>query len=60
MELRFIFFNWDSLHAMLNSHYEEWSYKKKKHKKIKTYWKSVQKERTVKICAAISAEHLPK
>ena len=30
-----IFFkNFDSLHAMLNSHYEAWSYKKKKHKKI--------------------------
>ena len=27
------FFNWDSLHARLNSHYEAWSYKKKKHKK---------------------------
>ena len=27
------FFNWDSLHARLNSHHEAWSYKKKKHKK---------------------------
>ena len=27
------FFNWDSLHARLNSHYEAWSYKKKKHTK---------------------------
>ena len=27
------FFNWDSLHASLNSYYEVWSYKKKKHKK---------------------------
>ena len=35
------FFNWDSLHARLNSHYEAWSYKKKKHKKIKTYRKFV-------------------
>ena len=34
------FFNWDSLHARLNSHYEAWSYKKKKHKKIKAYRKS--------------------
>ena len=25
----FFFFNWDSPHARLNSHYEEWSYKKK-------------------------------
>ena len=29
----YYFFNWDSLHARLNSHYEAWSYKKKKHKK---------------------------
>ena len=35
------FFNWDSLHARLNSHYKAWSYKKKKHKKIKAYRKSV-------------------
>ena len=35
------FFNWDSLHARLNSHYEAWSYKKKKHKNIKAYRKSV-------------------
>ena len=28
----FFFFNWDSLHARLNSHYEVWSYKKKKKK----------------------------
>ena len=25
----FFFFNWDTPHARLNSHYEEWSYKKK-------------------------------
>ena len=30
-------FNWDSFHARLNSHYEAWSYKKKKHKKIEAY-----------------------
>ena len=36
-----IFFNWDSLHARLNSHYESWSYKTKKHKEIKVYSKSV-------------------
>ena len=35
------FFNWDSLHARLNSHHEAWSYKKKKHEKITTYRKSV-------------------
>ena len=29
----FFFFNWNSPHARLNSHYEAWSYKKKKHKK---------------------------
>ena len=30
------FFNWDSFHARLDSHYKAWwSYKKKKHKKIK-------------------------
>ena len=37
----FLNFNWDSLHARLNSHYEGWSYKKKKHKKIKAFRKSV-------------------
>ena len=47
------FFNWDSLHARLNSHYKAWSYKKKKHKKIKAYRKSVQKEPTVKRCLLI-------
>ena len=35
------FFNWDLLHAMLNSHYKACSYKKKKHKKIKAYRKSL-------------------
>ena len=29
------FFNWDSLHARLNGYCRAWSYKKKKHKKIK-------------------------
>ena len=47
------FVNWDSLHARLGSHYKAWSYKKKKHKKIKTYRKSVQKEPTVKRCLLI-------
>ena len=36
-----VFFNWDSLHARLNSHYEVWSYKKKKHKKIRAHRISV-------------------
>ena len=31
--LRVFFFNWDSLHARLNSHYEAWSYKKRSTKK---------------------------
>ena len=35
------FFNWDLLQARLNSHYDAWSYKKKKHRKTKTYTKSV-------------------
>ena len=40
--IRFFFFNWDSLHARLNSHDEAWSYKKKKStKKITGYRKSV-------------------
>ena len=29
------FFNCDSLHVRLNSHYEAWSYKEKKNKKLK-------------------------
>ena len=37
----FFFFNWDSLHARLNSHYVAWSYKKNKHKKVKVYRKFV-------------------
>ena len=48
-----IFFNWDSLHASLNSHYETWSYKKKKYKKIKAYRKSLYKEATVNRCLLI-------
>ena len=40
-------FKWDSLHARLNSYYEAWSCRKKKHKKVKAYRKSVQKEPTV-------------
>ena len=49
----FNIFNCDSLHARLNSHYKAWSYKKKKHKNIKAYRKSVQKEPTVKRCLLI-------
>ena len=36
-----VFFNWDSAHARLKSHYEAWSYKKKKNKKIRAHRKSV-------------------
>ena len=36
-----ISFNWDSFHARLSSYCKAWSYKKKKHKKIKAYWESV-------------------
>ena len=35
------FFNWDSPHARLNSHYEAWSYKKRSTKRITGYRKSV-------------------
>ena len=35
------FLNWYSLHARLNSHYEAWSYKKRKHKKVEAYRKSI-------------------
>ena len=43
-------FNWDSLHAWLNSHCEAWRYKKKKHKKIKANWKAVQRNPKEKRC----------
>ena len=36
-----LFFSWDSLHAKLNNRDMAWSYKKQKHKKIKTYKKSL-------------------
>ena len=48
-----LFFNWDSLHARLNSHYKAWSYKKKKHKKIKAFRKFLQKEPTICRCLII-------
>ena len=40
--------NWDSLHARPKSHYQAWSYKKKKHIHVKEYRKSVLKEPTIK------------
>ena len=49
----FVIFNWDSFHARLNSHYKTWSYKKKKHKNIKAYLKSLWKEPTVNKCLLI-------
>ena len=42
------FFNWDLLQVRLNKLYKAWSYKKKKHKKIKAYRKSLKKKPTVK------------
>ena len=45
--------NWNSLHAKLDSHYMAWSYKKKKHKKIKAYTKSLYKEPKVNRCLLI-------
>ena len=41
LDWNYFFKNWDSLYARLNSHYKAWSYKKKKHKKIKAYRKSL-------------------
>ena len=38
---RLFFFSSDSLQARLNSHYEAWTYKKNKHKKIRARRKSV-------------------
>ena len=32
-QIKFFFFNCDSLYARLNSHYEAWSYKKRSTKK---------------------------
>ena len=38
-EVTFFFFNWDSPHARLNSHYEAWSYKKRR---ISWHWRVMQ------------------
>ena len=35
----YLFCDWDSLHARLNSHCKAWKYKKKRHEKIKAYKK---------------------
>ena len=37
----YYFLNWDLIHARLSSHYEAWSYEKKKHKKLTAYRKYV-------------------
>ena len=47
------FLKWDSLHTVLNSHYIAWSYKKKKHKKIKAYSESLNKKPPVNKCLLI-------
>ena len=54
-KLRNVFFNrnWDSLHARLNSHNKAWSYKKKKHKKIKVRRELLYKESAVNRCLVI-------
>ena len=39
----------NSLHARLSSRYEAWSYKKRKHKNIKTYIKSVIRQGRIQI-----------
>ena len=49
----FFFFDWDSLQTRLNSHYEAWSYKKRRRQKNTRYRKSIQKEPTVKRCLLI-------
>ena len=46
-------FNQDSLHAKPNSHYKAWSYKKKEHRKIKAYRKSLYNGPTVNRCLLI-------
>ena len=49
----FSFFNWDSLHARLNNHYKAWSYKKKKHKRLKHTEKISLEKPTVIRCLLI-------
>ena len=41
LDINIFIYNWDSLSARLNSHYEAWSYKKRSTKKITGYRKSV-------------------
>ena len=52
-QMKHIIFSWGSLYVRLNSHCKAWSYKKKKHKKIKAYGKSLQKEPTINRCLLI-------
>ena len=51
--LRLHFFNWDSIHARLNSHCKAWNYKKKKNKKTEASRKSLSKEPTINWCMLI-------
>ena len=51
--VNFVFFNWDSRYARLNSHYMAWIYKEKKHRKIKAYRKSLYNETAVNRCLLI-------
>ena len=53
MYLRSPFLTGIHSNARLNSHYEAWTYKKKKQEKIKAYRKSVQKELALKRCLLI-------
>ena len=48
------FFNWDSLHTRLNSHYKAWSYKKKKEKKRK---EESRGKRCVPIRSLVKGKH---
>ena len=53
------FFNWDSLHARLNSHYKALSYKKKKHKKLRHTGNLFRKNLQLKIRVLCSRILLP-
>ena len=37
LDINIYIYNWDSLRARLNSHYEAWSYKKRSTKKVAGY-----------------------
>ena len=48
-QIRLIFFNWDSLHARMNNHYEAWSHKKKKHKRLEDTGNLLRKNLQLKV-----------